>query len=313
MPVAVGIQLAQELDRQDLFAGRALLAGAPQGVPEERLGVGQATLQPGDVAARDPHRRQAQRVRQLLVDLLGLDVALLGPLPLAALLVDHAQVEQGVGRRGEPAQAPEGLERGAQAGRRGVPLAQVLEDEPQVAPGAGGTPLVPETPVEPEGLLVEVPGLVQIPLAVGHPAEVVERARGEVVIARGVRERERSGGVLAGIVEPAQPEERLGALHVDPGADGNGIDAVFRRQQLAAVGQRPEGITLGQPARHRPALERGPAGRRERLGGRQGEQALDRLQRGDVAVRLHVQVGQHLELGQRSPRDAPGGHTRFAG
>src|SRR5207247_4691785 len=246
----VVLELAQELERQGALALGSPGAGALEGVPQQGLRVLETPLQPGDVPGRDPRRRDAQLVGDLDVDLLGAPVALERLLPVAAVLAHDAEVEERIPRLGETPALTEDLEGGAQVGLRLVPFAQVPVDEPDVVADVGRGELVAGAAVERQSLLVEVAGARQVALAIGHAAEQVERLRREREIAALVGEAEAALGMLAALREAGEPEQRLRALEVEPGAQRGpggplvGFEPAFEREQLTAVSERPLGVTL---------------------------------------------------------------------
>src|SRR5206468_5562380 len=81
-------------------------------------------------------------------------------------------------------------------------------------------------------------------------------------------------------------------------------------EQLPALRQRPQRISLRQPAGDRLELERGAAGRGESLRPGKRQKALDDLQGGRVAVGLEVEVGKQLELGGIGERLTAGAYRQ---
>ena len=89
--------------------------------------------------------------------------------------MNDAEVQQDRTRVGVSSETAKAFERGGEVRDSGLPLAQVLVDETEIVAHAGGRRLVPEPPVEDQGLLVEVARPLQLALAVGRLPEPVER------------------------------------------------------------------------------------------------------------------------------------------
>ena len=219
-------------------------AGPLECSEQQRLGVAEAALQPGDVAEpdRDPH--QAQVIGHLEEDVLRLPIVLLGPCPFAALLVHDPQMKQRRPGLGKASQAPEALQRAAEVRARRLPLAQVLEDQPEVVADSSGARLVAEPPVERQRLLVHVAGGQRVPLAVRDATHQVETRGRKADVPRLVRQREGLRGALARLFEAGELEQRLGASLVQQGANRQGVDLRFAPKDLAAMGERGGAVAL---------------------------------------------------------------------
>ena len=105
------------------------------------------------------------------------------------------------------------------------------------------------------------------------------------------------GGLIS---QPAQAKEGVRALQVQASSQGQRLDLVLGSQQLAAMCEGRLHVATRQPALHRLALDRRPARGRKRVRAGAIEQALDRLERRQIAVGLQVEIRQQLEIGQRA-------------
>jgi len=86
---------------------------------------------------------------------------------------------------------------------------------------------------------------------------------------------------------------------VEPGAQARRLDALFIAKDVAATTDRRVTVALGKAALDGFALECRSPRSRQRPRRRQRQQAIDRLERRRIAIRLHVEIGEHLELGHR--------------
>ncbi len=302
--VAVEIELAQELQRQDLFASRVARAAAFEGAQQAALGLGMVALQACHVPHSDRDSREAQRLAHLEVDVLRFAIAIERPIPLALLLVDDAEVDERHAGVTESPQLPVDLERALEMSGGRVPLTQVLVDQSEVVAHGRTRRFVTDATMERERLFVEIPRPVELAEPVRDASQPVQRAGLQTQVAGRFGERQCALGALLAFVVAGETEQRVGRAQMKTGTDPQRVDRAFARQHVAALRERGHRVTLGQAAGDCLGLERCPARSRQasRLGGR--KQALDGLERWEIAVRLEVQVGEHLHLRQ-SGRTTP--------
>ena len=263
-PPAVGVELAQELERQHLLALRGLRAGALERLEQQGLGVGESPLEPRDVAEPDPHRGEPQLIAHLQVDLARLRVAFARQIPAAALLVHDPEVHERVRALGEAPVPAADLERRLEVGDGRVPFAQVLVDQPQVVAHVGGADLVADAAVERERLLVVLARSRRIAVAVGDAPQDVERLGHGAQVGAAVGKLEPALGAVAALGEPRHPEQRFGALQVEAGAGRDGLDLILGAQHFPAVRECRLAVPLREAARDGLAFEDGPLTRRQR-------------------------------------------------
>src|SRR5262249_46138819 len=131
-PSSIELELAEELERESFFAPDARRTAAFERAQQTRLRLHEMPLEARDVSEADRDLREPPLVVGLEEHALGAAIALLGRLPVTALLVNDAKAEKrGTGVR-EPAERSVGFESAGQMRNRRAPLTAILVNEAEI-------------------------------------------------------------------------------------------------------------------------------------------------------------------------------------